>query len=192
MLSLLTLSFAISTLPSSIFYTMFRSKLADKPYRRLVTNSFILLRHLSHSFNFIIYFTSSSIIKQQLKETISEVKRRDYVRYLKVVCCCIVYIFPSSLKRSKQKSQKRSSSDYSVRLRRHSQRLNKKDNDDSSSLALNYYPYNSRYERNDSEASYNDLTIIDKENILLSKHTNLDVLQPNTKLESITFDVSNF
>lgn len=68
MLSLLTLSFTISTLPSSVFYTFFRPIINNKPYKRLLTLSFNVLRHLSHTFNFIIYFTSSSVIKQQLKE----------------------------------------------------------------------------------------------------------------------------
>jgi hypothetical protein len=85
MLTLLTLSFAISTVPSSIFYTIFKGMIYDKPYRRLVTNSFILLRHLSHAFNFIIYFTSSSIIKQQLTETINEFRRTRKSKLILIV-----------------------------------------------------------------------------------------------------------
>jgi hypothetical protein len=75
MLSLLTISFAVSTMPSSLFYTLIRPMVHDKPYKRLLTNSFTLLRHLSHSFNFIIYFTSSSVIKQQLKEIVANLER---------------------------------------------------------------------------------------------------------------------
>ena len=78
MLSLLTLSFTISTVPSSIFYTFFRPIINDKPYKRLFTLIFNLLRHLSHSFNFIIYFTSSSVIKHELKETIKEFKEKRW------------------------------------------------------------------------------------------------------------------
>lgn len=76
MLTLLTISFAVSTLPSAAYYSFFRPLVADKPYRRIFSNSFTLLRHLSHAFNFIIYFTTSSIIKQQLHEIISDIKRK--------------------------------------------------------------------------------------------------------------------
>lgn len=89
MLSLLTISFAVSTLPSAIFYTFFRSMLNDKPYKRLFTISFNLIRHLSHAFNFIIYFTSSSVIKQQLSETFSSLSFANlhYFYYNYITCC---------------------------------------------------------------------------------------------------------
>jgi hypothetical protein len=59
--------------------------------------SFILLRHLSHAFNFIIYFTSSSVIKQQLREILAEhdvrnVTVRGFLRCVKSNCCCLVRI----------------------------------------------------------------------------------------------------
>lgn len=90
MLSLLTLSFAISTLPSAIFYTFFRAKLNDKPYRRLLTMCFNCIRHLSHAFNFIIYFTSSTVIKQQLAETFSSLRSKNlsWFMYYNYVTCC--------------------------------------------------------------------------------------------------------
>lgn len=90
MLSLLTLSFAISTLPSAIFYTFFRPMLNDKPYKRLLSMSFNLIRHLSHAFNFIIYFTSSSVIKQQLAETFSALRNKNYLSwfYFNYITCC--------------------------------------------------------------------------------------------------------
>lgn len=90
MLSLLTLSFAVSTLPSAIFYTFFRSMLNDKPYKRLLSLSFNLIRHLSHAFNFIIYFTSSSVIKQQLAETFSALRNKNYLSwfYFNYITCC--------------------------------------------------------------------------------------------------------
>ena len=79
MLSLLTLSFTISTVPSSIFYTFFRPMINDKPYKRLFTLIFNLVRHLSHAFNFIIYFTSSSVIKRELKESIKEFREKKFL-----------------------------------------------------------------------------------------------------------------
>ena len=90
MLSLLTTSFAISTLPSSLFYTFFRPILNDKPYKSLFSMSFILLRHLSHAFNFIIYFTSSSIIKQQLNEIFNgmNLRNKSPVWFCESFKCC--------------------------------------------------------------------------------------------------------
>jgi hypothetical protein len=88
MLSLLTLSFTISTLPSSLFYTFFRPMVYDKPYRRLLTMSFILLRHLSHAFNFIIYFTSSSVIKSQLKDIFNKKLLHNRFSLNSLNCCC--------------------------------------------------------------------------------------------------------
>lgn len=101
MLTLLTLSFTISTLPSSIFYAFFRPIFSDKPYRRLLTMSFNLLRHLSHAFNFIIYFTSSSIIKQQLKETIRDLNRKRFIRYVKDKFSCFLFIQPGKNDKNK-------------------------------------------------------------------------------------------
>jgi len=88
MLTLLTLSFTLSTLPSSLFYAFFRPHLNNKPYRRLLTMSFNLLRHLSHAFNFVIYFTSSSIIKQQLNDIIKELSKKKSIRYIKSKIFC--------------------------------------------------------------------------------------------------------
>ncbi|CAF0936564.1 unnamed protein product [Brachionus calyciflorus] len=88
MLSLLTLSFTISTLPSSIFYTFFRPILNNKPYKRLLTLSFNLLRHLSHTFNFMIYFTSSSVIKQQLKEIFDGKNCKQKISFN----CCLKFV----------------------------------------------------------------------------------------------------
>ena len=103
MLSLLTISFAVSTLPSSIFYTFFRPILNKKPYRRLLSLSFNLLRHLSHTFNFVIYFTFSSVIKQQLKETLKDLNEKLFyivnLSFFQKFCCCLIYIIPSSMKK---------------------------------------------------------------------------------------------
>lgn len=99
MLSLLTLSFALSTVPSAVFYTFFRPIVNDKPYKRLLSMSFNLIRHLSHTFNFIIYFTFSTIIKQQLNEIFNQTKLRQLsfvcvcVTLLKYACCCCLFAF---------------------------------------------------------------------------------------------------
>lgn len=90
MLTLLTLSFMVSTLPASVFYAFFRTSLSDKPYRRLLSLIFNCIRHLSHAFNFVIYFTSSSIIKQQLKEIIRDLKRKKLVKFLKKKFSCLM------------------------------------------------------------------------------------------------------
>lgn len=73
MLILLTTSFAVSTLPSNIFYAYFRRSLSDKPYRRVITSLLTCLRHLSHAFNFLIYFTYSSMIRTELKRVIDDI-----------------------------------------------------------------------------------------------------------------------
>lgn len=114
MLSLLTLSFTLSTLPSSVFYTFLRPIINDKPYKRLLTMSFNLLRHLSHAFNFIIYFTSSSVIKQQLKETIREFKKKKVsvsccLKFSKYWCCCFLCFIPIGLKHLTNRFQASSS-----------------------------------------------------------------------------------
>nr|QVK45785.1 G protein-coupled receptor [Proales similis] len=90
MLSLLTLSFACSSLPSSIFYTFFRLSLYNQPYRRLLGMCLILTQHVSHAFNFIIYFTFSTIIKQQLNEIIRDFRlkfRSHLTRLLRCLVC---------------------------------------------------------------------------------------------------------
>jgi multisubunit Na+/H+ antiporter MnhB subunit len=115
MLSLLTLSFTLSTLPSSVFYTFLRPIINDKPYKRLLTMSFNLLRHLSHAFNFIIYFTSSSVIKQQLKETVREFKKKKVsasccLKLSKYWCCCFLCFIPIGLKHLTNRFQASSSS----------------------------------------------------------------------------------
>ena len=108
MLSLLTLSFTISTVPSSIFYTFFRPIINDKPYKRLFTLIFNLVRHLSHTFNFVIYFTSSSVIKRELKEAIREFREGKLfskecffgaLESLKRCSSCIVCFLPLALKK---------------------------------------------------------------------------------------------
>lgn len=109
MLSLLTLSFTVSTLPSSIFYTFFRPNINKKPYKRLLTMSFNLLRHLSHTFNFLIYFTSSSVIKQQLKEifngkifqqNLSLLCLYKYLKHLFCCYCCCYFKFRFKFKKN--------------------------------------------------------------------------------------------
>lgn len=113
MLSLLTLSFAVSTLPSAIFYTFFRPMLNDKPYKRLLSMSFNLVRHLSHAFNFIIYFTSSSVIKQQLAETFSALRNKNYASwfYFNYITCCGCFKaraqYLEAKKRQKRKREER-------------------------------------------------------------------------------------
>lgn len=165
MLTLLTISFAVSTLPSAAYYSFFRPLVADKPYRRIFSNSFTLLRHLSHAFNFIIYFTTSSIIKQQLQDIISDFKRKyKLFRYFNIFCCCFVHIFPSRMNR-KSSSQTSKNRESSIFTRNRNYKSNKKhresmalstietannneienentnnNNENGSSLALNYYP----------------------------------------------------
>ena len=100
MLILLTASFAISTFPSTMFYSFLRPFLNNKPYKRLLTLIFTLLRHLSHSFNFLIYFKYSSMIKQELN-TIVKFKKLKYlvrvncfnfIQYWCAKCCfcCVI------------------------------------------------------------------------------------------------------
>jgi hypothetical protein len=72
MLILLTISFTVSTLPSNVFYAYFRRSLSNKPYRRVITSLLTCLRHLSHAFNFLIYFTYSSMIRTELKRIIDD------------------------------------------------------------------------------------------------------------------------
>jgi len=108
-LILLTLSFTISTLPSSLFYSYFRPIFNDKPYRRLLTNSFNLLRHLSHTFNFIIYFTSSSIIKQQLKDIIRDLNNKKSIQYLKGKLSCFIITRPNNNNNNNNNNKQRSS-----------------------------------------------------------------------------------
>ena len=92
MLVLLTSSFTISTFPSTMFYSIFRPIVNNKPYKRLLTLIFTLLRHLSHSFNFLIYFKYSSMIKQELN-TIVDFKKIKYI--IRFWCskfwCCFIY-----------------------------------------------------------------------------------------------------
>ena len=110
MLSLLTLSFTISTVPSSIFYTFFRPLINDKPYKRLFTLIFNLIRHLSHAFNFVIYFTSSSVIKRELKESIKEFREKNFLSrdcflssldsFKKIICFLPLYLKRDSPRKS--------------------------------------------------------------------------------------------
>ncbi|RNA11921.1 growth hormone secretagogue receptor type 1-like [Brachionus plicatilis] len=109
MLSLLTLSFTISTLPSSIFYTFFRPLINNKPYKRLLTLSFNVLRHLSHTFNFVIYFTSSSVIKQQLKEIFTN---KNFGKWS--IDCCLNSILGSCTKIKAKNSISSSRNDADV------------------------------------------------------------------------------
>ena len=100
MLVLLTSSFAISTIPSTIFYSFFRPFMNNKPYKRLLSLIFTLLRHVSHSFNFLIYFKYSSIIKQELNAIINFNRinyfiRVNFMNFIRIWCskcwCCFLY-----------------------------------------------------------------------------------------------------
>jgi hypothetical protein len=100
MLVLLTSSFTISTFPSTMFYSFFRPFMNNKPYKRLLTLIFTLLRHLSHSFNFLIYFKYSTMIKQELNTIVNFKKFKHFIRvnfiyffrfWCSKVCCCFIY-----------------------------------------------------------------------------------------------------
>jgi hypothetical protein len=126
MLSLLTLSFAVSTLPSAIFYTFFRTSLNDKPYRRLLSLCFNLLRHLSHAFNFIIYFTSSTVIKQQLAEILNSLHLKNL--YFNYVTCCGCFKSRAEYLEAKKRLKKKKATNNKVEAKKKGKSvLNKKE-----------------------------------------------------------------
>jgi hypothetical protein len=184
MLSLLTLSFTVSTLPSSLFYTFFRPILNDKPYKSLLSMSFVLLRHLSHAFNFVIYFTSSSVIKQQLREILNEfnlksLTLRGFLRCVKVNCCCLVRIKGSngggfdSRKSKSTTNNKQSNEDDSMEMNEQRTTTNNKDTSNNSNSNTNNNATNkprpfgesvetSRYYVNQEKASNNPMSIVQR------------------------------
>jgi hypothetical protein len=99
MLILLTASFALSTLPSSIYFSFFRPILRNKPYRRLFTLMSNLTKHLSHTFNFIIYFKYSSMIKQELNEIINTKIRRFFLTKSSFPFCERIFCYTHNIKK---------------------------------------------------------------------------------------------
>ena len=135
MLTLLMISFTVSTLPSSMFYTFLRPILSEKPYRRLLSMNFNILRHLSHSFNFVIYFTSSSIIKQQLKETLKEIRKMKVYKFLCVNSCNLFYIL--ILRKPKEKSKIDSKTSNNINTTTNNNNNNNKSNENKSKIIDN-------------------------------------------------------
>ncbi len=193
-LTLLTLSFTISTLPSSIFYSFLRPIFNDKPYKRLLTNSFNLLRHLSHAFNFIIYFTSSSIIKQQLKDIIKDLNNKKSIKYLKGRLSC--FLINHNQKRSSYYSSNTNMNNNKFKSKDNTQSVTERKDHEETSVFLNNYTLANNEQKENISTDLNKLEIIKNEINLISEiesenHLNQDNDNPKIEFESISFRVPN-
>ena len=67
LLLFLTVSFVIATVPYSTFYALKVNLDMDSKFKNIVINILSLLQYLRHAANFLIYLSTSSIIKNEIK-----------------------------------------------------------------------------------------------------------------------------
>jgi hypothetical protein len=76
LLLFLTVSFFFSTVPYSTFYALRLNIYEDVKTKNIVVGILTLLQYTRHSANFLIYLFTSSVIKAEINEIISRMKRK--------------------------------------------------------------------------------------------------------------------